>query len=108
MIHVRYYRKHHRLTVEGHAHSGESGKDLVCAGASALAYTLAANAGHLEEQGQARNVVVRLDPGSAEISCKPKHRFTALTKCIFDAVCVGFEILSANYPQYISYEIRHG
>ena len=43
MILVTYYRSYNRLTVEGHAHSGEPGKDLVCASASILAYTLAAN-----------------------------------------------------------------
>ena len=26
---------------------------------------------------------------------------------IFDAVCVGFELLAKDYPEYITYEIRH-
>ena len=107
MIKAVFYRKYHRLTVEGHAHSGEPGQDLVCAGASTLAYTLAANVGNLEERGQVRDVAVSLNPGSTEIACKPLTKYTAITDRIFAAVCVGFEILAANHPDYISYEI-HG
>ena len=107
MIKVVFYRQYHRLTIRGHAHSGEPGQDLVCAGVSTLAYTLAANVGNLQERGQARNVTVLLDPGDAEIACEPKTKYTAITARIFAAVCVGFEILAANHPDYISYEI-HG
>lgn len=106
MIKVIYYRKYNRLTVEGHAHSDIPGRDLVCAGCSTLAYTLAANVGHMEQLGQVRNVTVKLDPGLAEISCDPKNRFTSIVGCIFEAVCVGFEILASNHPRFISYEIR--
>ena len=44
MIDVTYDRKRLILKVKGHAHSGEAGHDLVCAAASILVYTLAANA----------------------------------------------------------------
>ena len=33
MIHAVYYKKYHRVTVKGHAHSAEKGRDLVCAAA---------------------------------------------------------------------------
>ena len=107
MIRVTYYRTYNRLTVEGHAHSGVPGHDLVCAGASTLVYTLAANVGNMEAKGNVRDVVVNLEPGWAEISCKPKSRYTAIVAIIFDAVCVGFELLARDNPQYISYEIHH-
>ena len=106
MIQVVYYRKFNRLTMEGHAHSGEPGHDLVCAGASTLAYTLAANVGNMEANGLARDVTVKLEPGNAEISCKPRSS-RALIARLYESVCVGFEILATEYPQYISYEI-HG
>lgn len=106
MIKVIYHEAHCRVTVEGHAYSGEPGKDLVCAGASALAYTLAANVGQLEECGYVRDVCLRLDSGAAEIGCRPKRRFTALVGCVMRSVCMGFEMLARQYPRYISYEIR--
>lgn len=107
MINVTYYRKHNRVTVKGHAHSDEPGRDLVCAGASALAYTLAANVGHLESLGQVRDVTVKMEPGDCEISCKPKGKYAATVRMILEAVCVGFELLAVNTPEYITYEI-HG
>ena len=73
MIRVIYYRSYNRLTIEGHAHSGEPGQDLVCAACSALAYTIAANVGRLESQGQVQDVIVQLEPGNAEISCCGIH-----------------------------------
>lgn len=105
MIQVTYHRQYCRVRIEGHAHSGEPGKDLVCAGVSALAYTLAANVANLESCGRARDVQVRLDNGDAEIACKPLGKFTAITELIFQAVCVGFEMLARQYPEYIRYEI---
>lgn len=107
MIKATYYRKYNRLTVEGHAYSAEPGRDLVCAGCSALVYTLAANVGQLEQTGQVRGTIVQLNAGSAEISCEPKRAYKAVVSRVMEAVCVGFEILATTHPQYISYEI-HG
>ena len=107
MIKVIYYREYNRLTVEGHALADMPGHDLVCAGCSALVYTLAANVGNMESGGYVRDAVGRLEPGNADISYKPKSRYAAMAQRIFEAVCVGFELLAASNPQYISYEI-HG
>ena len=105
MIKVTYHRNFHRVTVEGHANSGEPGHDLVCAGVSALAYTLAANVAHLADNGHVRIESMELSPGKAEISCKPRSGARATVGMVFQAVCVGFEILAKDYSQYIQYEI---
>lgn len=107
MIEVTYYHQYNRVTIKGHALAAEPGHDLVCAGVSALAYTLAANVGQMETTGQVREVVARLDPGDAEISCKAKGKYGAIVERIYQTVCVGFEILAVSHPQYISYEIHH-
>ena len=78
----------------------------MCAGASTLAYTLAANVRNLELQEQVRDAVVTLEPGKAEISCKPNRKYKYIVAIIFYSVCVGFELLARDNPQYISYEIR--
>ena len=106
MIKAVYHRDYHRLTVEGHANSGEPGHDLVCAAASALAYTLAANVANMADNGQVRRPVMEMNPGNAQISCNPVSRFKGTVALVYRAVCVGFEILAHDYPQYISYEIR--
>ena len=107
MIQVTYYRRYNRLTVQGHAHSGEPGHDLVCAGVSTLVYTLAANVSNLQANGHARNVSMKLEPGDAQISFTVRVGANAIVTRIFEAVCVGFEILARDYPEFISYEI-HG
>lgn len=106
MIQAVYYRKYNRLTVEGHAKSGEPGRDLVCASASMLAYTLAANVANMADNGQVRAPVMNMSSGSAEVSCNPISRYKATVTLAFDAVCTGFELLARNYPENISYEIR--
>ena len=106
MISVIYYRGHNRLTVEGHAHSDEYGKDLICAAASALAITLATNVNIMANQGYVANPVTNLGDGSAEISCNPRTRYRDSVKQVFMSVCVGFEVLSKQYPEYISYCVR--
>lgn len=106
MIRATYHRRHHRLTVTGHARSAEEGRDLVCAGASTLALTLASAVADLVEKGQASEPVLRLDKGDAEICCRSANRFKAVVTLIFDTVCGGFELLATQYPEYIFYEIR--
>ena len=106
MIHVIYHRTYGRVTIQGHANSGDPGHDLVCAGVSALAYTLAANVGNLRDCRMVRKPIVELKPGDAVIEAKPIPRHKATAELVFQTVCVGFEVMAVEYPQYISYEIR--
>lgn len=106
MIEVVYNRKRHKVTVKGHARSGEVGHDLVCAAASALTYTLAANAENLRSGGQATKTVVRLDPGDAVIKCRTADKYKCVVSVIFDAICAGYELLARDYPENISYKLE--
>ena len=106
MIQAIYYRKYNRLTVTGHAESAEKGHDLVCASASMLAYTLAANVANMADNGQVREPIMEMEEGNTVVSCKPRSNLKASVTLVFDSICVGFEKLAHNYPEYISYEIR--
>lgn len=106
MIQVVYHRNFHRLSITGHAGAAEPGYDLVCASASMLAYTLAANVANMADNGQVREPVMKMNEGDTEIRCNPRHNLKASVTLVFDSVCVGFELLAHDYPQYISYEIR--
>lgn len=106
MIQAIYYRKFNRLTVTGHAGAAEPGHDLVCASASMLAYTLAANVANMADNGQVRQPIIRNNEGDTEISCNPRHNLKASVTLVFDSVCVGFELLAHDYPDFVSYEIR--
>lgn len=108
MIQVVYHRNFHRVSIDGHANSGEPGHDLVCAAVSALAYTLGVavvnmNAAYRRE---IREPKTEFSPGKALISCVPVNRYKSTVTLIFDTICAGFEYLAQNNPDYISYEIR--
>lgn len=105
MITVQYHSKNCMLTVDGHAHSGEAGNDIVCAAASILAYTLAANVQEMEAAGRVREVMLELEPGHAEISCRPVHKYQSVVELVFSSVCAGFEILAADFPGNVIYQI---
>ena len=106
MIEVIYDRDALKVTVEGHAHSGVPGHDLVCASASILLYTLASFARNTKKARQSHKLKVKLDNGDAEVSLKAKSHFKAPITLVFDSICGGFELLARSYPQNISYEIK--
>ena len=106
MIDIVYNREHHRVTMRGHAGSAETGHDIVCASASILAYTLAANVASADAERQVRNTVLRLDEGDAEISCAPVRKWAAVITVLFDAICSGFDLLAQRYPENVRYEVR--
>lgn len=106
MIQAVYYRKYNRLTVTGHAYAAEPGFDLVCASASILVNTLALNVASMADCGQVRAPTIKLEEGNAEISCNPRHNLKNSVTLVFDALCVGFEKMAHDYPQYIKYELR--
>ena len=106
MITVVYHRDLNRVTIEGHAQSGEIGHDLVCASVSTLAYTLAAFVENMKAAGQTRYPTIELKEGQAIIACNTSNKYKNSVKIAFDAICGGFELLSQSYPDNISYEIR--
>lgn len=104
MIRIVYHRKYHRVTVDGHAQSGEVGHDLVCAAVSALAYTLGAAIANMEAAGQVRNAVADFKSGHAELACKAPHRLNATVTLVFDTVCNGFALIAGKYRENVSFE----
>ncbi len=106
MIEVSYDREKHLVKVKGHAQSGEAGHDLVCAAASILVYTLAANVASMSaNRKQIRRPVIDINEGDAKIGCSPVHGFGSVATVIFDSVCCGFDILQKKYPENVSYKV---
>lgn len=109
MVDIVYDRKKLKVTVKGHAQSGEAGHDLVCAAASILVYTLASNVVQLSaDKKHIRRPKIDIKEGNATVSCSAVHGMTALATIMFDAICSGFDILQQQYPEYINYKIIEG
>ncbi len=92
------------LTATGHALYNPHGDDVVCAAVSVLLHTAAKTAEEWEEQGSLEEpATITLSPGNGQVRFvpKPKYYFQALTQ--IETVVRGLELLSAYYPNYVSF-----
>ncbi len=106
MVKVIYHRNLNRVSVSGHALSGEKGHDLVCASVTALAYTLAAFVTNMGEARQVYNPKVEMKDGDALIVCDAPGKYKNGITLVFDAICGGFDLLAKQCPDNVSYEMR--
>ena len=91
------------MKLTGHAGAGEHGKDIVCAAASILAYTVAqALQFQYEDGGLKKKPHLKLEPGDTIIVAKPKpERYEEALHTFFVAQ-VGYTLLANTYPKYVS------
>lgn len=92
------------LVVKGHASFDEIGKDIVCASASILTYTLANMMLDMHERGRlVEYPVIRLEGGDAIVECKSKDKL-AYTRVLdaYQFTLAGFGLLAENYPQNVN------
>ena len=89
----------HTLTVLGHANYDEYGKDIVCAGVSALVQALI---GWIEENIYKANCI-SIDPTSGEVivCCEGKEELAA----VFHMTAIGLEQLAYSYPDHVQIDI---
>lgn len=90
------------LKVSGHALSAEKGKDLICAAASVLSYTLAQSMEFMYEEGELqKRPHISLKEGDAFVAAKPKT--ANYNKCLhaFFIVQIGFLLLSRSNPENV-------
>lgn len=89
----------HTLTVTGHANYAEYGKDIVCAGVSALVQALI---GWIEENYDKANCIsVDAKGGEVIISCEGNDELSA----VFNMTKIGLEQLSYSYPDHVHIDI---
>lgn len=96
------------LRLEGHAGYDVSGKDIVCASASILAYTVAQLVCELDANGRLiKSPIVRLNEGDALIEAECKD-FKALAeaRAIMHFAKAGYSLLQNSYPEYIKFVIN--
>lgn len=106
MIRIVYWPDENRVAIEGHAESAKEGEDLICAAVSALAHTLRCNLERLDGLELLRAAEVIMEKGAARLSAVPKVRYRSTVHMIFQSVCVGFDFLADEYPDFVKYEVR--
>lgn len=97
MIAVHYFALpgFHKLRVSGHAHFDEMGRDIVCAGVSAISYALM---NYLEEHRKSFDrLQISAEAGHVEIVCKGKGIGIA-----FDVAMAGYQAIAQTYPDHVT------
>lgn len=90
------------LQLQGHAGAAPKGKDLICAAASMLAYTLAQTMEFMQEEGGLQvKPTIRLEEGDVLILAKPKPDRYAEALHAFFVTQAGYHLLEHNYPQNV-------
>lgn len=89
----------HTLTVLGHANYDEYGKDIVCAGISALVQALI---GWIEENYW-KSECISIDPKDGEVivACEGGEELAA----VFYMTAIGLEQLAYSYPDHVQIDI---
>lgn len=107
MIEITYSREYHTFRADGHARSGEIGKDLVCAGCTTLVHTLIEALRSLHRSGALIDAPkVELTSGHASVSWTPAARMRSTVEIAVSSVVCGFSILAAQYPEYVEFETQ--
>lgn len=102
-VYHREYYDRLLIAVEGHSGFSESGSDIVCAGVSALTYTLLNCMLDEEAAGNIKLIrnIVRDGYIHLEIEC---FDFSMeRIKGMFDACVTGLLMLEENYPEFVSF-----
>ena len=101
MIRVNYLREgeSHKLSVQGHAGYDDHGKDIVCAGVSAVSYALLGWLyqycdGLTQAQTDSGELYIEVDKGDE------------LTAGAFDMAMIGYLQISKKYPQNVDVYIE--
>lgn len=83
-----------KLSAQGHA----TGSEQVCAGISALVYSMAGYVDKLFKKEDLPISTMRLDDGDVLLAFEE----TKNTRAAFDMVVEGFRMMAAQYPEYIN------
>ena len=83
----------------GHAGYASKGNDIVCAGVSAVVYSLL---GYLENHGEDLEYInTSIESGETQISCEGGEK----TAAVFELTAIGLAQISQKYPDHVAIDI---
>ena len=90
------------MEISGHG-GGKLGQDLVCAGASTLAYTAAQSMEFMySEDKLMKKPNIRIRKGEMSVTAKPRAEDYAEALHVFFVAQVGIHLLATNFPDKIN------
>lgn len=108
MLKIKVVISTHKIEMEGHAEYAEKGKDIVCAAASMLMYTLADTIQKYEETLWSKPKI-QIDESDGKIKtkiqCVPKPEFKGNIDIVYQTVLYGLQLLAEGYPDNVQLRI---
>lgn len=102
MITAAFDRDRMTLKVQGHALYADAGKDIVCAGASALVFALTEQMQNMCRAGLVKDVLHSVHKGDYTLHVQlVDEESRLLVQVAFDTIRAGFDLLAAKYPEHI-------
>ena len=101
MIEITIDRKKLSIRVSGHAGYAEKGKDIICAGVSALVQTWAKCVMMFQDKGFLDMSEVSVEDGKADISAEPKTAYRYPVEISFCTIVQGLMLLWSGGKEYI-------
>lgn len=92
MIEVRI--RPERIEISGHAGYAEYGKDIVCAGVTALTQTLIQSIENLTDD----KIEYRISSGKAEVEYR---NLSEKSKTLVDSFFIGICLIAEEFPEYV-------
>jgi uncharacterized protein YsxB (DUF464 family) len=89
------------LYISGHAGYAEHGKDIICASASILAYTLIQCMQKMQTEDKLKCIEIDIQDGVISVKCEPEENALAEAQNTFTTICEGYKLLAENYPQFV-------
>ena len=86
-----------KITVSGHAGYAEAGKDIVCAGVTALTMSLVKSLNDLTED----KIEYEISPGRADIYYRD---LSEAGKLLVDSFFIGICLIADDFPEYVRIE----
>lgn len=105
MITIKTNMKKYEVKISGHADFDEKGKDIVCAGISALFYTLYEVLYQNQVMLEPKSLKAIMNEGAGTISCKPKKEYEGNAQLMYMTVLTGFKMMADNYPEYVKFVV---
>ena len=100
MFTIEYFSHLPAFSISGHAKEAPRGADIVCAGASALLYTLIKYLDRLEDEFEPEVFEYN---GRINICLDPPVSLMHDARLLFEAFATGFEMLSKDYPDNVKF-----
>lgn len=91
---IRIHHDHNGITIVGHAEYAEPGKDIVCAGITALVEQLILSI----EQLTPNTPVYKMEPGYVNVQVGSP---TEGTKLLIDCFFIGAENIADDFPDHV-------